>query len=208
MAASKTLTKAIEKISVPGKRMIEIEGLPAKIEINEDVDLRLLDKVIDTIVEQVVAQGFKYSLIDIMEAYYIIALFTNIPVPTIDDKTKDGEDGDIIPDYQKCYVIEKRLDLSNELMEASPVICDMIIMLERNVWRQLEYKKALLSLTPYDSMLDVMSQMYELLDDLNKYIEQYADIDVDNIADRISDISKQLSVVKDLKEDKKANKTS
>lgn len=229
--ATKALEKAITKVCEPVKKTISIEGITPKVEISEDVDLRLIDQVIDTIVDQVVAQEFKYSLIDIMESYFIMALFTNIPIPILENTNEDTDATDIaaeaertetsedvaskekpgteyIPDYQRCYIIATKLNLKEQLAEASPVIADMIYLIEKNIWRKLEYKKSLTALIPYESMLDVMSEMYSLLDDLNQYIEKYADVDIDNIATRISDVSKQLSIVKDLKQGEEANKTS
>ena len=58
--------------------------------VKEDVEIDDVYGAITNIVDNVVEREFEYELIDLMIPYYLIALFTDIKPPIIEE-----EDGDI-----------------------------------------------------------------------------------------------------------------
>lgn len=194
--AKKTLMENIEERIANDDKYITIDDRLGrfKIKVNENVDVTDIHSAIMTIADEVENQNFAYTLIDLIEAYYIIELFTDIPVPTI--KYDDGVE---VPDYQKCYVISTKLQLKDRLFGTSLIVGSYIELLEKNVWRILEYKKARLTLLPYESMMDALNEFYEMMDDLGKYVENQKDIDVEALAKQIGDVATKLSIVDDLK---------
>ena len=125
-----------------------------EIAINEDVDFNDIHEAIDIIVDNVVDNDFAYELIDYMLDYYIIKLFTNIPVPM---------DGDS-PDYEQCIRIAVALDLMNELGNKSDLVRYYIDVLNKNIWRKLEYRKALTSILPFNELMSALANFYEIMD--------------------------------------------
>lgn len=188
----KTLMENIEAYMAQEKKTIDFETF--KVEVNEDVDVNEIHNAIEFIVNAVVEQDWSYDLIDIFESYYIISLFTNIPVPMLEDD---------IPDYTKCLEICQKLDLRTVLYEASGVIFEQISMLEKNIWRKLEYHKAMLTLVPWESLMDGLSQFYEVLDTLSEYVDQQKDVDIENLASQINDVASKLRLVEEMKNSEK-----
>lgn len=158
--------------------------------VNESVDYDDVYTAIVTIVDQVVNKDFEYSVIDLLLPYYLISLFTDIPVPlTEDDNT----------DYQKCFVISSKLNLEENL-SAFPVIADYISIIEKNVWRKLEYYKALKSIMPFDELIGALGEFYEILDELNMVVESQKDINLDDLLNESKKMNEQLNQLNSLKD--------
>lgn len=161
------------------------------VNVKENIDYDDVYTAIVTIVDQVVNKDFEYSVIDIIMPYYLISLFTDIPTPL----TSDNE-----PDYQKCFDIVIGLDLEENLC-AFPIVANYISIIEKNVWRKLEYYKALKSIMPFDGLISALGEFYEILDDLNDVVESQKNIDFDDILNESKNLNEQLSKLNSLKED-------
>lgn len=161
------------------------------VEIHEDVDINYVHSAIENVIENVEKQDFAYDLIDVILPYYYISLFTNIPAPMTDEEN--------VPDYEQCMKIAMKLELRERMFEASPVIGEYISMIEKNIWRKLEYKKALKSLMPWESLMDGLDQFYEILDTLGEFAEQQKDVDIEGLVSQINDVSSKLTLVEELK---------
>lgn len=159
------------------------------IQVNDYVDADTLAAVVDDIAFNVRNSEFDYYLFDILMAYHVISLFTDIPIPAI--KTEESE----TQDYTKCYDICARLNLINELCSASGNIEEYIEFIEKNVWRKLEYYK---ELAANDALMMVCGKAYELLDELEGIVEQATDVDLQTVMSELKDASAQ---VLDLKEE-------
>lgn len=181
----KQLSK-LENLNKPRTLKLEIDGIP--FEVKEDVTLVQIDSAVDMIVKNIKEQEFKYSVLDVMLPYYIMGLFTNLPIPMITD-----EGGDEYPDYQKCFMICTRLDLKQNLIDRSDIVRAYIEMLERNVWRQLEYEKARLTLLPFESLMDGLSSFYEVMDALEEYTDKYSSEDIDKIAAQLTEMADNVT---------------
>jgi len=190
--AKDLITQIEEAISVENKKTISAHyaGKSFKIDVNENINIYDVDGAIDMIIHNVVEQDFKYSLIDVLESYFILKLFTNIEPPMVDEN---------IADYEKCHEIVVKLQLKEILCEESYIIADYISMIEQNVWRGLEYEKSLTALTPYESLLDALANFYEILDAMEKFAEANQDIDVEKLTKQIEDISSQISLIDEMK---------
>lgn len=191
----KTLFKNIEEYMVnttnEKKTISYSNGKDAfNVEVNENIDLNDIHAAIETIVENVIDQDWAYDLIDILSSYYIIDLFTNIPAPMMDND---------IPDYEKCLEICLKLNLKQHLCEISDIVFDYISMLERNIWRKLEYKKTLTALIPWESLMDGLNQFYEVLDTLSEFAEKQKDVDIEALTGQINDVATKLQLVEDMK---------
>jgi len=191
---AKTLMESIEDFIVEDKKYIKYGTGDDifKVEINEDASLDDIHNAIVMIVDNVENQNFAYYLIDILEAYHILNLFTNIPVPMISDET---------PDFEKCYDICLKLQLKYYLTQTSNIVLNHISMIEQNVWRSLEYKKSLKALIPYESLMAALNQFYEILDDLDKVVEAQKDIDIEVIANQLNEVTSKLSLVEEMKKE-------
>lgn len=161
------------------------------VEIHEDVDINYIHSAIENVIENVEKQDFAYDLIDVMLPYYYISLFTDIPAPMTDEEN--------VPDYEQCMKIAMKLELRERMFEASPVIGEYISMIEKNIWRKLEYKKALKSLMPWESLMDGLDQFYEILDTLGEFAEQQKDVNIEGLVSQINDVSSKLALVEELK---------
>lgn len=182
---AKTLMENIESFIDVKNKDIEFKNSNSKfnITINEHVDLDKIHDAIEMIVANVVEQNFAYDLIDILFSYHMINLFTNIPVPMQKDETD-------IPDYKKCFDISLGLNLKHRLFEESHTVGEYIKMIEVNVWRKLEYKKAM---RENDAFAFVCDKAYDLLEFVNDAITKAnTDVDPKTLASGLG----QLSLVK------------
>lgn len=190
------LMKNIDAYIADTKKKIEY-GVGKKgfvVEINEKIDINDIHNAIEVIVDNVVDQDYSYELIDILLSYYIIKLFTNIPAPMADED---------IPDYERCLDICIKLQLKNVLFENSIVVAEYINMLEKNIWRKLEYKKARLTLIPWESLMDGLSEFYEILDTFSEFVDKQQDIDIESLAGQINEVTSKLTLVEEMKKKEK-----
>ena len=186
------LIKSIDTFISNNKKYIEF-GTGKKgfqVEINEDIDINDIHNAIENIVDNVIKQDYSYELIDIMLPYYIMDIFTNIPTPMVEEN---------IPDYKRCLDICIGLQLKEKLFESSVVVAEYITMLEKNIWRKLEYKKARLTLIPWESLMDGLDQFYEILDTFSDFVDKQQDIDVESLASQINDVASKLTLVEEIK---------
>lgn len=186
----------LEKKSVPINVSDGPMGEVFTIHVSEDVTPSQIHSIVESIAYQVEQQDFAYTLIDILKAYYILDLFTDIPVPM---KTEDGEE---YPDYEACHTICTRLNLEEEIYEQVPLVGRYIEMLEQNVWRKLEYEK---SLKPYSELSEALAEFYEILDDLNEIVENQDEESINDLLEKVNDVAKELEQVRNVKniDDKK-----
>ena len=178
--------KQIENYISTEEKFIKLGNGKKSIQINiiEHVDVDNLHAVVESIANEIVEQEFAYTLFDILLPYHIMNLFTNIEIPMVKDD---------IPDYEACYKFCIKFDLINKLIDESSIIAEYISMIEKNILRVLEYKKALTSLIPYESLMDALNEFYRILDEIDKVVETQKNIDVESLISQINDISTQLS---------------
>lgn len=157
-----------------------------RINIIEDVSVDDIHAVVESISDAIVAQDFAYTLFDILLPYHIVNLFTNIEAPMIEED---------VPDYEVCYKFCIQFDLVNKLAEVSPIVAEYIGVIEKNIWRTLEYKKALTALIPYESLMDALGEFYRILDDIDKIAEAQKDVDVEGLVKQLGEISAGLASV-------------
>lgn len=161
---------------------------PIRIEIIEDVDVDDIHAVVESIADAIVEQDFAYTLFDILIPYHIINLFTNIETPMVAND---------IPDYEACYKFCVQSNLINILAEESPVVAEYIGVIEKNIWRTLEYKKALTALIPYESLMDALNEFYRILDEIDEVAEAQKDVDVEWLMKQLGEISAGLASVEE-----------
>lgn len=161
---------------------------PIRIEIIEDVDVDDIHAVVESIADAIVEQDFAYTLFDILIPYHIINLFTNIETPMVAND---------IPDYEACYKFCVQSNLINILAEESPVVAEYIGVIEKNIWRTLEYKKALTALIPYESLMDALNEFYRILDEIDEVAEAQKDVDVEGLMKQLGEISAGLASVEE-----------
>lgn len=187
----KDLVAKIEKYIQDGTKQITYGNSKTgfSVIVNEDIDFNEVHSAIDTIVENVIAQEQAFEIIDLLTGYYVIKLFTNIPVPLIEDA--EAEDGHR-PDYSKCNEIVAKLDLINKLASTSSIVAFYLDMLLKNVWRKLDYNKAMLSVMPYNDLLDAIAEFYAILDEFAE-VSNNNDLDLDKFKSTIDDFANKLS---------------
>lgn len=167
------------------KCTIEYDDGAYTVGVNEDVDINAVYSAINNIVDNVVEGEFEYELIDIMLPYYYIDLFTDIEAPMVVDN------GEEYPDYMKCYEIATRLNLEYELTQASTMVAGYIYMMTQNIWRRLEYHKSEGAFIKRQ-LLDAISTFYEIMDDLDQFVEQQGDIDVEGFVSQLNDMTDMM----------------
>ena len=158
------------------------------VKVNENIDFNEVHSAIDNIVENVMEQDQAFEVIDLLMGYYVIKLFTNIPIPVVEDKDADG---DYRPDYSKCNEIVAKLDLMNKLAAASNVVAFYLDVLVKNVWRKLDYNKAMLSVMPFNDLMDAIAEFYAILDEIAE--ASNADVNLDEFKATINDLADKLS---------------
>lgn len=181
-----TLLNKIENHIKPKTVDVKFEDTDIVIEVTDYVSTGELSAAVETISDMVRLNDYTYELIDILMGYYVISLFTNIPIPTTGDGDEEMED------YQKCYDICMRLNLIDALCETSDNITESIAFIEKNVWRRLEYTKAMKA---NESLMLLCDKAYEMLENLDGLLGG-VDIDMLNqIADQLGDTASKLSLV-------------
>ena len=164
------------------------------VEVNENIDFNEVHSAIDNIVENVMEQDQVFEVIDLLMGYYVIKLFTNIPIPVVEDKDADG---DYRPDYSKCNEIVAKLDLMSKLAATSNVVAFYLDVLIKNVWRKLDYNKAMLSVMPFNDLMDAIAEFYAILDEIAEASNADVNLDefkstLDEFADKISELQPEI----------------
>lgn len=186
----KILMKEIENYISTEEKSIKVGAGKNSIQINiiEDVEVDKLHAVVESITNAIVEQDFAYTLFDILLPYHIINLFTNIETPMVKDD---------IPDYEACYKFCIKFDLVNKLAEKSSIVAECISVIEKNIWRSLEYKKALTTLIPYESLMDALDEFYKILDEIDEIAESQKNVDIEGLMGQLEEISKGLKSVEE-----------
>lgn len=161
-----------------------------KIKVHDYVDVDDLSDAVQDIVFRVKANDFRYEVFDFMLGYHIIKLFTNIPIPMIDDEAID---------YARCYDICTRLNLIDRLCEKSNNIAAYIAVIEKNVWRKLEYDKVMAT---NENLNILYGRVYNFIDNLDTLLSQVEDLGFDKIASELINVTDKISFIEDLKNNK------
>lgn len=157
-----------------------------QININEDIDMGEFMAAIDNIVDAVVDNDFDYSLIDLLESYYILHFFTNVEIEMKDEEL-------IIPDYVDCYKKMVAYDIKNGICDKSQVVYEYIAYFEKNIWRKLEYQKAII---PNRKLEDALAEFYEIMAALDEVAEMNKDVDVEQLMGQLGELSEQMKSIK------------
>lgn len=204
--SKKTLMQSIENyIKTENKTMRYGTGKDAfTIEINEKVPFEAIDRVIELVVDSVVSgnedntHGFDYEIMDEIMPFLFISLFTDIPTPIIVDESGNpilDEDGETSVDYVKCLHIYTALDLRYRIFEVSPIIAEYMGIIEKNIWRRLEFIK---QKQIQDKEYEAIGEFYSILDDLSGVVDAQSDITpekVDELIGSFKSLSKEISVL-------------
>lgn len=175
------------------KKTIEYGENDLVINVRDNIDVDDVLNAIATIVDNVVEREFEYELIDLMIPYYLMKLFTDITPPTIE------KDGEVFPDFQKCYEIATCLNLEYELTQVSPIVAGYVYFMTQNIWRKLDYHKSQGAYIKRE-LMESLSAFYEVMDELDQAAEQQKDIDLDGFVKQLSEISTALNDLKDEQE--------
>lgn len=201
--ANKELAAKIINYMQDGVKTITIGSSKDRftIEVNEDIDFNEVHNAIDNIVENVTEQDHSFEVIDLLMGYYILKLFTNIPVPVTEDE--NSEDGSR-PDFNMCNEIVAKLGLTSRLCEASPIVAFYMDVLIKNVWRKLDYNKAILSVLPFNDLMDAIAEFYSILDELAEIPNQDENLaelkdTLNNFADKLSELQPDFAEKSGLK---------
>lgn len=192
---NRDLTAKIENYMQSGQKQIAYGSRDKfAVEINENVDFNEVHAAIDNIVENVMEQDHSFEVIDLLMGYYVLKLFTNIPIPVVKDEDADD---DYRPDYSKCNEIVAKLDLMNKLAATSNVVAFYLDVLIKNVWRKLDYNKALLSIMPFNDLMDAIAEFYAIIDEIANVATQDVDLEkfkatLDEFADKISELQPEV----------------
>lgn len=165
--------------------VIEYADGAFEVTVEEDIDINDVYSAINNIVDNVVENEFEYELVDIMLPYYYIELFTDIEAPMV------GDGDDTYPDYMKCYEIAAQLNLEYELSQASVLVASYIYMMTQNIWRRLDYHKSEGAFVKKE-LQDALATFYDIMDDLDQFTEQQADIDVDGFVEQLNDMTEMM----------------
>lgn len=184
-----TLIEQIDKYIKPENFEVSVDDGDFFITVTTDVSPSILSDVIDRIVSLIKWNDFKYELFDVLMAYYVISLFTDIPIPM-----KVDENGKEIADYEKCYRISCALNLTNLLCENSIIILNYIELIETNVWRKLDYLKTLQS---NEALMTLCDKAYDVLSNMDALFEN-VDIDyLNSITQELGNVTEKLSLIGD-----------
>lgn len=153
-----------------------------KVQAHDYVDVDTLSDTVQDIVFRIEANDFRYEVFDFMMGYYVIKLFTNIPIPMMEDSI----------DYAKCYDICTRLNLINRLCEKSANIAEYISVIEKNVWRKLEYDKAMQA---NENMNILYGRVYNFIDNLDNTLDNLKELGFDKIASELVNVTNNLSFI-------------
>lgn len=160
---------------------------PFEIEINENVPFNIIETSIKIVVDMITdkcfernGSDFDYELMDEFLPYLFISLFTNIPVPYIESEDENEER---VVDYEMCFQIYTALDLRYRTFEVSPIVAEYMGIVEKNIWRRLEFAKQKVL---RDKEYAALSEFYEILDDLSDVVKKQEEITPEKIDEFVS----------------------
>lgn len=148
--------------------------------VNDHVSVDTLSAAANEIARMVAENDFDYSLLDIAMSYFIIDLFTDIPIPMAGDSS----------DYVKCHDICCRMNLVDELCAVSANIENSIAYLEKNVWRKLEYLK---TIEANSALTMVCGKLYDVLDSVENIVDKVAEVDMQALMEELNEVTGQLA---------------
>lgn len=187
-----TLLKNIEKYIEPKTITLSFNDGEFKVTVTDYVAPGILAAAIENIETMVRINDYSYELFDILMGYYTVTLFTDIPVPQ-----RKGEDGEMVDDYEKCFDICTRLNLTDMLACESDSIAYSLAFIEKNVWRRLEYCKTMES---NSALMLLCDKAYEMLENLDGLMGKFDIDNLNKIADTLGDFTQNLSLVENPKD--------
>lgn len=187
-----TLLENIEKYIEPKTIILSYNDGEFEVTATDYVAPGVLATAIENIETMVRINDYSYEIFDILMGYYTVALFTDIPVPQI-----KGDDGEMVDDYEKCFDMCTRLNLTDMLASESDSIAYSLAFIEKNVWRRLDYRKVMES---NSSLMLLCDKAYEMLDNLDGLLGKFDIDNLNEIADTLGDFTQKLSLVKNPKD--------
>ena len=158
------------------------------IHLTEEVNILMLMSAIDNIVDAVAEQDFAYELLDLVESYYVLKLFTDVEIPMTDEED--------IPDYVKCYELCVAYDIKNAIWDESVILSEYLSYLEKNVWRKLEYRK---SNTAQQKLTEALEEFYIVIDMLAEGAEYIqSDEKMSELNDKLSQMNDMVNSLKNI----------
>ena len=88
-----------------------------------------------------------------------------------------------------CFQIYTALDLRYRTFEVSPIVAEYMGIIEKNIWRRLEFAKQRVL---RDKEYAALSEFYEILDDLSDVIKKQEEITPEKVDEFVSSF-KELS---------------
>lgn len=151
--------------------------------VSDDVSTEALLTTVELITSAIESDNFEnYCWFEIFIAYSVMALFTNIPIPTNEDGT---------PDYMKCYKICTGMGLIDNICARNANIEDYIALIEKNVWRRLEYKK---TVRANESLMFLCDKAYDMLEGLDEIMSKVKDVDIESIGSQLGELTGLVGV--------------
>lgn len=166
---------------------IDDDGESFTVKATDYVHFADISVSIETIVDHVAGKNYQYEYFDLALAYCVIDLFTEIPVPMTTD-----ENGEEIIDACKCFDICTRLGIIKALCETSDNAAELIAVIEKNVWRRLEYLKTMESTSGLNRVCDYA---YDLLIKIDDVIDGYSNVNLKEATDVLKDTLTKLNIV-------------
>lgn len=188
-----TLLENIEKYIEPKTITLNFNDGEFEVAVTDYVAPGVLAATIENIETMVRINDYSYELFDILMGYYTVTLFTDIPVPQI-----KGDDGEMVDDYERCFDICNRLNLTNMLACESDSIANSLAFIERNVWRKLDYRKVMES---NSALMLLCDKAYEMLENLDGLLDEFNIDNLNEIADTLSDFTQNIALVKNSNEE-------
>lgn len=193
---SKNLAQSIGNYINTGKKTLKYHAkgkTPFEVEINENISFNIIEASIEVVVNMITDKcfernglNFDYELMDEFLPYLFISLFTNIPVPYVENEDENEEKA---VDYEMCFKIYTALDLRYRTFEVSPIVAEYMGIIEKNIWRRLEFAKQRVL---RDKEYAALSEFYEVLDDLSDVVKKQEEITPEKVDELVSSF-KELS---------------
>lgn len=158
------------------------------IHLNEEVNILMLMTAIDNIVDAVAEQDFAYELLDLVESYYVLSLFTDVDIPMTDEED--------VPDYAKCYELCVAYDIKNAIWNESIILGEYLSYIEKNVWRKLEYRKSTVAQEKLNEALEEFYIVIDMLAEGADYIQN--DEKMAELNDKLSQMNDMVNSLKNI----------
>lgn len=161
-----------------------VDGSEIVVEVKPCLNLVEISEIVDATLGCFTSEGFAPEYRDVLFAWKVIDVMTNIPVPKLKKDSK--------LDLEKVHEWSTKLNLIDRIMGADERLFDLILKLNTMIDEKLEFQKALLTHPDRDG--EVVEAITGFISNLNNIVSRYANnldnIDLQKLAPAIMELSK------------------